>query len=170
MKGVQERLTVLIASRHRLELMRHIYNGGGESSGSFDKDEAWSSVMEAGAEPGRAPRLVQTLTPVLPDTMCVPAVSSPRRAASLSYTTHCLPHAACFYLELLSHSWTFEHFTSCNDSDMHLTIYLYILYSIHSSPPTSYQYTIHHIQTDIRYLHYPDTFAGTIFQSINIVF
>ena len=70
----------MIASRHRLELMRHIYNGGGESSGSFDKDEAWSSVMEAGAEPGRAPRLVQTLTPVLPDTMCVPAVSSPRRA------------------------------------------------------------------------------------------
>ena len=108
MKGVQERLTVLIASRHRLELMRHIYNGGGESSGSFDKDEAWSSVMEAGAEPGRAPRLVQPpVTPVLPDTMCVPAVSSPRRAASLSYTTHCLPHAACFYLELLSHSWTF---------------------------------------------------------------
>ena len=101
----------MIASRHRLELMRHIYNGGGESSGSFDKDEAWSSVMEAGAEPGRAPRLVQTLTPVLPDTMCVPAVSSPRRAASLSNTTHCLLHAACFYLELLSHSWTFKHFT-----------------------------------------------------------
>ena len=166
MIGVQERLTVLIASRHRLELMRHIYNGGGESSGSFDKDEAWSSVMEAGAEPGRAPRLVQTLTPVLPDTMCVPAVSSPRRAASLSNTTHCLPHAACFYLELLSHSWTFEHFTlilTC------ILLFTYT-YSIHASPPISYQYTIHHIQTDIRYLHFPDTFTGTIFQSINIVF
>ena len=138
MKGVQERLTVLIASRHRLELMRHIYNGGGESSGSFDKDEAWSSVMEAGAEPGRAPRLVQPpVTPVLPDTMCVPAVSSPRRAASLSYTTHCLPHAACFYLGLLSHSWTFEHFT------LILTCILLFTYIFHTFIST-YLLLIHH--------------------------
>merc|ERR1719282_1354024 len=33
--------------RHRLELMRHIYNGGGSDNGdSFDKDEAWSNCME----------------------------------------------------------------------------------------------------------------------------
>ena len=67
--------------RHRLELMRHIYNGGSsDTSGSFDKDEAWSEVMEAGTEAGgvaegvaeKGQRWVKTdpLT-MLPDTMCV---------------------------------------------------------------------------------------------------
>ena len=61
--------------------MRHIYNGGSsDTSGSFDKDEAWSEVMEAGTEAGavaegvaeRGQRWVKTdpLT-MLPDTMCV---------------------------------------------------------------------------------------------------
>ena len=61
--------------------MRHIYNGGSsDTSGSFDKDEAWSEVMEAGAEASVAEgvaerggqRWVKT-DPVtlMPDTMCV---------------------------------------------------------------------------------------------------
>ena len=61
--------------------MRHIYNGGSSDTiGSFDKDEAWSEVMEAGAEASVAEgvaerggqRWVKT-DPVtlLPDTMCV---------------------------------------------------------------------------------------------------
>ena len=61
--------------------MRHIYNGGSsDTGGSFDKDEAWSEVMEAGAEASVAEgvaerggqRWVKT-DPVtlLPDTMCV---------------------------------------------------------------------------------------------------
>ena len=61
--------------------MRHIYNGGSsDTSGSFDKDEAWSEVMEAGTEAGgvaegvaeKGQRWVKTdpLT-MLPDTMCV---------------------------------------------------------------------------------------------------
>ena len=62
--------------------MRHIYNGGNsDTCGSFDKDEAWSEVMEAGAEAGGVAegvverggqRWVMTdPMNMLPDTMCV---------------------------------------------------------------------------------------------------
>ena len=65
--------------------MRHIYNGGSsDTSGSFDKDEAWSEVMEAGAEASVAEGVAEGVAerggqrwvktdPVtlMPDTMCV---------------------------------------------------------------------------------------------------
>ena len=83
--------------------MRHIYNGGSsDTSGSFDKDEAWSEVMEAGteaggvaegvAERGGGQRWVMT-DPVtmMPDTMCVDL--------SLTSLLACI-HASIFVLVL----------------------------------------------------------------------
>ena len=59
--------------RHRLELMRHIYNGGGENGGdSFDKDEAWNNCLELEMDQsGLGPRPSRWVTQTLPDTMCV---------------------------------------------------------------------------------------------------
>ena len=57
--------------RHRLELMRHIYNGGGSDNGdSFDKDEAWTNCMEMD-QSGLGPRPLRWVDQTLPDTMCV---------------------------------------------------------------------------------------------------
>merc|ERR1719270_1686563 len=54
--------------RHRLELMRHIYNGGGENGGdSFDKDEAWTNCMEMD-QSGLGPRPLRWVDQTLPDT------------------------------------------------------------------------------------------------------
>ena len=80
--------------------MRHIYNGGSsDTGGSFDKDEAWSEVMEAGAEASVAEgvaerggqRWVKTdpLT-LLPDTMCVDLSLTFLLASSLP-CFHCSP-------------------------------------------------------------------------------
>ena len=80
--------------------MRHIYNGGSSDTiGSFDKDEAWSEVMEAGAEASVAEgvaerggqRWVKT-DPVtlLPDTMCVDLSLTFLLASSLP-CFHCSP-------------------------------------------------------------------------------
>ena len=87
--------------------MRHIYNGGSsDTSGSFDKDEAWSEVMEAGTEAGTeaggvaegvvekggGQRWVMTdpMT-MMPDTMCVDL--------SLTSLLACI-HASIFVLVL----------------------------------------------------------------------
>ena len=83
--------------------MRHIYNGGSsDTSGSFDKDEAWSEVMEAGTEAGGVAegvvekgggqRWVMTdpMT-MMPDTMCVDL--------SLTSLLACI-HASIFVLVL----------------------------------------------------------------------
>ena len=57
-------------SRHRLELMRHIYNGGGDIADFTDKDQLWSSGGDQDQESGsRPPRWVMLST--LPHTMCV---------------------------------------------------------------------------------------------------
>ena len=84
--------------------MRHIYNGGSsDTSGSFDKDEAWSEVMEAGTEAGGVAegvvergggqRWVMTdpMT-MMPDTMCVDL--------SLTSLLACILHASIFVLVL----------------------------------------------------------------------
>ena len=95
--------------------MRHIYNGGSsDTSGSFDKDEAWSEVMEAGAEASVAEgvaerggqRWVKT-DPVtlMPDTMCVDLSLTCRLACIILtmlpslFIVHCSPmftSPACF--------------------------------------------------------------------------
>ena len=83
--------------------MRHIYNGGSsDTSGSFDKDEAWSEVMEAGTEAGGVAEGVAErgggqrwgmTDPVtmMPDTMCVDL--------SLTSLLACI-HASIFVLVL----------------------------------------------------------------------
>ena len=88
--------------------MRHIYNGGSsDTSGSFDKDEAWSEVMEAGTEAGgvaegvaeKGQRWVKTdpLT-MLPDTMCVDL--------SLTSLLACiLPAVLCHYPHAFLKCW-----------------------------------------------------------------
>ena len=83
--------------------MRHIYNGGSsDTSGSFDKDEAWSEVMEAGTEAGgvaegvaeKGQRWVKTdpLT-MLPDTMCVDLSLTSLLACILPAVLCHYPHA-----------------------------------------------------------------------------
>ena len=108
--------------RHRLELMRHIYNGGSsDAGGSFDKDEAWSEVMEAGAEAGGVvegvaekggQRWVMT-DPVtlnmMPDTMCVDLSLTSQLASSLSrfHFCPCPQHKLHVFIKLCYHQHIF---------------------------------------------------------------
>ena len=98
--------------RHRLELMRYIYNGGGSDNGdSFDKDEAWSNCMETD-QSGLGPRPLRWVDQTLPDTMCVvPAL--PQHVARLmpliifSQNTHDFFYLHCFDLFALNNACAF---------------------------------------------------------------
>ena len=67
----------MLVGRHRLELMRHIYNAGesGVSGDSFDKDDAWSScVLETSGAGGArwvTAENLATAASILPTSMCV---------------------------------------------------------------------------------------------------
>ena len=90
--------------------MRHIYNGGSsDTSGSFDKDEAWSEVMEAGTEAGGVAegvvergggqRWVMTdpMT-MMPDTMCVDlSLTSLLASSTLPFLSLSTALSACMY-------------------------------------------------------------------------
>ena len=106
--------------------MRHIYNGGSsDTSGSFDKDEAWSEVMEAGTEAGGVAegvvekgggqRWVMTdpMT-MMPDTMCVDLSLTCRLAIILAmlplFIVLLCPHHPHVIIILCNNSIPFSHY------------------------------------------------------------